>query len=207
MGGKNLISATQGLPNLTSGQKEKDVVAQCAAFPAQNCLNCVDSLSAETGAVGGERLQQHRADPGVPLMPELCLVGRSLGPQMEQECEPCKARQEILAVFGCGCSAGLSGVLRWPHVAPCEPQDPSAGPHRTGLGSVWVCTAGQPSPGTSWSDSCPGAAWQQQPLALQPVFPSEPEGFQSAGIYPVLGCSARATRRGTSQCCARRGSV
>lgn len=46
---KNFISATQGLPNVTSGQKEKDVVAQRAAFPAQNCLNCVDSLSAEMG--------------------------------------------------------------------------------------------------------------------------------------------------------------
>lgn len=30
--GKNFISATQELPKLTSGQKEKDVVAQCAAF-------------------------------------------------------------------------------------------------------------------------------------------------------------------------------
>lgn len=89
-------------------------------------------------------MQQHRADPGVPLMPELCLVGRSLGPQMEQECEPCQERQETLAVFGCGSSAGLSGVLRWPHVAPCEPQDPSAGPHRTGLGSMWVCTLVSP---------------------------------------------------------------
>lgn len=68
---------------------------------------------------------------------------------------------------------------------------------------MWVCTAAHPSPGTLlWADSCPGTAWQQQPLPLQPVFPSEAEGLQLAGIYPELGCFAPATRRGASQCCA-----